>query len=426
MTSTKKQYDIIIIGGGIAGLYSAYNIQKISPTSRILVLERSKKQWLGGRMSNKDFYGVSVVTGAGIGRKNKDYLLIQLLNELKIPYNEIQNSPTYANTIKPSCNVKKIIMYLKTQYKTIMHDKNSPHVTFKHFALPILGEHMYQHFITCAGYTDYENEDAYDTLYHYGFDDNYADYVGLHIPWKLLIDTLYDIIGHSNIRTSSNVTNIEKTNHNPCQFTIHTEKEKDNIYLCNKVIIATNINGILKLVPKANAKNSIYQQIHGQPFLRLYGKFSKSSVPIMKHFVHGLTIVPGPLHQIITMDADKGVYMIAYTDNLGATSLKDYIKNTPENRVFFSRLVEKSLGIPTDNLHINALLDFYWPIGTHYYDPLRSPYKSRLEFVNHIQHPEPGMLVVGEAVSLNQGWTQGALDSVDKVVTPKWIMTNIC
>ena len=42
---TETIYDIIIIGGGIAGLYSAYNIQKISPTKKILVLESYKKKW---------------------------------------------------------------------------------------------------------------------------------------------------------------------------------------------------------------------------------------------------------------------------------------------------------------------------------------------------------------------------------------------
>ena len=65
-------YDVIIVGGGIAGLYSAYQIKKLSPKTSILILERDKRSWLGGRMNNVDFQGVSVVTGAGVGRKNKD------------------------------------------------------------------------------------------------------------------------------------------------------------------------------------------------------------------------------------------------------------------------------------------------------------------------------------------------------------------
>ena len=68
-------YDIIIIGSGMAGLFSAYNIKKISPNTSFLILEKHKKEWIGGRSSNEMFYGAEIVTGAGIGRKDKDKLL---------------------------------------------------------------------------------------------------------------------------------------------------------------------------------------------------------------------------------------------------------------------------------------------------------------------------------------------------------------
>lgn len=65
--------DVIIIGAGISGLYAAYQIKHVSsPNTSFLVLEKSNKQWMGGRTGNESFYGVDVVTGAGIGRKNKD------------------------------------------------------------------------------------------------------------------------------------------------------------------------------------------------------------------------------------------------------------------------------------------------------------------------------------------------------------------
>jgi protoporphyrinogen oxidase len=60
-------YDIIIIGSGISGLYSALNIQKFSPSTSFLVLEKYKKQWIGGRTSNEKFHEVSIVTGEAFG-----------------------------------------------------------------------------------------------------------------------------------------------------------------------------------------------------------------------------------------------------------------------------------------------------------------------------------------------------------------------
>jgi len=97
--SNQNKYDIIIVGGGISGLYSAYNILKLSPEKKILVLERHKKQWIGGRIGNETFQGATVVTGAGIGRKEKDKLLIKLLKELNVPYTECQATHNYAKTI---------------------------------------------------------------------------------------------------------------------------------------------------------------------------------------------------------------------------------------------------------------------------------------------------------------------------------------
>jgi protoporphyrinogen oxidase len=81
---SQRYYDIIIIGSGIAGLYAAYNIKKMSPSTSFIILEKYKKNWIGGRTSNDVFYGTQVVTGAGVGRKAKDKLLIHLLNELLV------------------------------------------------------------------------------------------------------------------------------------------------------------------------------------------------------------------------------------------------------------------------------------------------------------------------------------------------------
>ena len=72
---SSRYYDIIIIGSGMSELYSAYNIKNTSPNTSFLILEKYKKNWIGGRTSNKQFYGTEIVTGAGIGRKSKDKLL---------------------------------------------------------------------------------------------------------------------------------------------------------------------------------------------------------------------------------------------------------------------------------------------------------------------------------------------------------------
>ena len=129
------------------------------------------------------------------------------------------------------------------------------------------------------------------------------------------------------------------------------------------------------------------------------------------------TIVPGPIHKIIPMQPEKGIYMIVYSDNKGAEYLQQYSENTPENRDAMCRILETSLGIKENALKLLTIKSFYWPIGTHYYTPLpkSSPFKTRQSYIEAAQYPMEGMFVVGEMVAIDQGWTQGALDSVEKV-----------
>ena len=412
-----KQYDIIIIGSGMAGLYSAYKIKQYAPKTRFLILEQYKKEWVGGRASNEMFYGTRVVTGAGIGRLDKNPLLIHLMKQLKIKYKPYESIMDYSQTVQHPVDLVKIIKFLKKEYKNHPDSRN---LAFGEFSKKFLGSKLYEDFRISAGYTDYENADTKETLYNYGMDDNQTGWTALSIPWREMVLTLCDKIGWEHFRFSQKVTKIEKIRDSSF-FQIETEKGEK--YYTNRVILATTIQSIQRLVPGASDKNSIYQQIHGQPFLRLYGKFDKKSALIMNEYVKHYTKVPGPLQKIIPMNPEKGVYMIAYSDNANALALKPYLENTEENRAIFSRLLEKALGIPLNSLHLIAIKDFYWPNGTHYFEPLGkdSRFRNRDEFLKAIQHPEEGFLVVGEAVSRYQGWTEGALESVEAVVTKDWV-----
>ena len=415
MSKNIPYYDIIIIGSGMSGLYSAYNIKKISPKTSFLILEKFHKKWIGGRTNNETFYGTKVVTGAGIGRIDTNPLLIQLMKECKIDIHKFHSIMDYSHLFQP-LDVVKIINKLKTEYKK---NPNLHNLSFKQFFLKFFNSNIYKNFLISSGYTDYENADLYETLYNYGFDDTTGGWTGFSVPWAKLVDTLYNKIGASHFKFHQNIVQISKVRENPCLFEV--KNSLGFIYHCNKVIVATTIEGIHHLVTD---KQQLYKQIHGQPFLRLYGKFTKKSSEIMHQYVSHYTIVPGPLQKIIPMDSEKGVYMIAYSDNANAIALKNHLENTPENRDLYCKLIEQSLGIPSGSLYLVAIKDFYWPIGTHYYDPLNKNqgFKTRDEFLKEAQHPEKGMIVVGEAVSRYQGWVEGALESVKAVLNKKWII----
>jgi len=411
-------YEIIIVGGGIAGLYSAYQIKKLSPTTSFLILEGFQKKWFGGRIGTDKFYGVDVVRGAGIGRKKKDKLLLKLCKELGVQTKEFTSSREYAATIQPPCHVEKTFLSLKREFKKD-EEKNSKK-TFREFALPLLGKEGYKNFTVCSSYTDYEKESAFDVLYNYGFDDNYKSFKAVQINWNQLMNSLLTAIGPKNLQFSKMVEKIRLQPNDYENFELFCKDGSS--YSCNQLIIATTIESVQKLIPPIDPQSKyLYDQIHGQPFLRVYGKFSKSSLPVLNTYIQGgKLVVPGPLQKIIPMDREKGVYMIAYSDNQAAEYLKPYLKNTEKNRDFFCDIIEKTVGMQENSIHLLEIKDYYWPIGTHYYEPLLDSFETRKEFIRAAQKPLPNLLVVGEMISENQGWTEGALESVESVVTKKW------
>jgi len=58
----------------------------------------------------------------------------------------------------------------------------------------------------------------------------------------------------------------------------------------------------------------------------------------------------------------------------------------------------------------------YWENGTHYFKPLPKEFRNRDEFLDICQNPVKNVFCVGEAFSLNQGWSEGALESVLKIL----------
>jgi thioredoxin reductase len=436
LTMNHAYYDVVIIGSGMAGLYAAHQIKRLAPRKTFIILEKNKKHDIGGRAGNESFYGTDVAIGAGVGRKHKDHRLIQLLKRAKVKCSEFEATRNYIVPFPP-VDIMKTVKHLRAEYKKRPEAYNA--LTFKQFFIKVLGEEEYRRFVITSGYTDYETADTYETLYKYGMDDNTSGgWTAISIPWTQLVHSLHDMIGNDHFKFSSEVARITDIATGPysspwypsARFQIETSSGAT--YYSSKVVVATTISGVKKILRSISASSphlsvSVYQQIHGQPFLMVYAKFDNASRDIVKQHVQTFTVVNGPLQKMIPMNPDKGVYMIAYTDNAHAHALvlKGRLENTRKNCDLYAKWVENALGIQNGpRLSIMAIKSYYWSEGTHYYAPLSlslSGFKTRTEFVRAAQHPHPGIAVVGEAVSRNQGWVEGALDSVDAVITKDWL-----
>ena len=246
-------------------------------------------------------------------------------------------------------------------------------------------------------------------------------------------------IFHKNTRkhihiglTRQNIPNLPTSNSIGCKKYGNNKKHltKNQEFRARKVLIATSIGPARELVSDfltgAGLRPPVHLfGVHAQSFLRIYGYFTGENQKVMQKYVQHTQVVPGGYHRIIPMgsgdDGKSGVYMIVYTDNRAADDIEHLQANTPDNRQILANGLKKALGIPAEtHLEIQEILSYYWREGTHYYTPLNhAKFGSRDEFLRKLQRPtgaQCGLFLAGEAFSRQQGWTEGALESIDAVL----------
>ena len=372
---------IAIIGSGIASLYMAYKLKK-QKDYEIDIYE--KNNIIGGRVKVVKFDGIDVVAGAGILRLKKDKLMYRLCRELEVTTNIYKTIFSYS--FDDPLNILDIINELKINLK-FFNDRNK--INFSKYAKSILGTKKYNKFVLTCGLSDFEKADVIDTIYDYGFDDCVSGYDAVSVKWQELLDSFYEIL-KNDIILSSPVKKIEYTKDG--KFII-----KNTIY--DKVIIATGIDSIREYF----LKDKIYKNIEIQPFVRLYVKLNKPISGYKK-----IIVTEKPFQKIIEMDKEKCIYMISYCDNKIANKWKQVsdLKKVVKNGL------KKIFGMDVKVLKSKLI---FWKLGTHYFKPLPNEYKNRDEFLNIAQNPIKNMYIIGEAFSRNQGWTEGSLESVEKI-----------
>ena len=374
---------IAIIGSGIAGLFSGLMIKNSLKDSEVTIFEKNKK--IGGRIKIVNFEGQEVIAGAGIGRKN-DKLLYDLCNKLNVKINEYHADFEHTSE---AIDIVKILSYLKENLHNLIREKEN----FKEFATRILGKELYDKFTFSIGETDYEKADVIDTIFDYGF-VNYTPtgFDAFSIKWNELLKSFEKLL-KGNIKLNKNIKKI----------TIQRDgKIKVNNELFDKIILATTVDVMRKLLPEFK----LFRYIEGQPFVRLYVKLDKPLNNISKNFIK----TSKPFQKIIVTDTKKCIYQISYSDNKFANKWMS-VDDVP-------KVVERGImKIFKQKVKVLKHKLIYWENGTHYYKPLPKEFRNRDEFLNICQNPEKNIFCVGEAFSRNQGWSEGALESVLKILS---------
>ena len=400
-------HDIIIVGAGSAGIYVADILRTKYSTISLLILEA--KSFKGGRTYMSEFGNQLVPTGAFGIDPVKDVEMVRLLERMGFPPKSSSENPTEHD--EPYITPVDLVAVMNRMASDLTPE--NCHLNTKTFMIERLGAKAYNNFLVANGFRDFESECITDTINHYGVDDNMPGKTVIGVQWNALWDKLakdinieYNVVAQSIIKDGDcyGITSF------------------DRVYYGTRIIIATDISNVKTLLPMM----TIYDQVHVQPFIRVYGRFNKRGSAILKEYVKHSVLVASPLQRIIPINPDSGLYEIAYADNAHAELLSYYMVNDAQTRSFLETMVTDSLSCPSLKGALQEIRCYYKCPGTHYFTSgggsvrrdhvLEDSFQNRLKMLYEAQRPSHNIWIVGECLSIRQGWTVGALMSVNSVI----------
>ena len=176
------------------------------------------------------------------------------------------------------------------------------------------------------------------------------------------------------------------------------------IFTANKVILAVDSNSLKKIRPFFNLP--MLKHLTMEPLLRTYAIFP---TPAWFSGLHNI-VTDSPIRHIIPINPKQGTIMISYTDS---HDTKPWIKILEEKgEIGLRKEIMKSTRALLPHINIPNPLYFkghHWRTGCTYwlpglYDPQELSKKIMKPFTTH------NIYVCGESYSMRQAWVEGALE----------------
>ena len=466
-------YDFIIIGAGIAGLYTAYNINKTYPDATICILESTNR--VGGRLHSIKYDGL-ILDGGGARFNNEQTRVTKLIKELGLLSKvvPITNTSIYKyiddyefesgsriskydktlETIFPI--IDDFIDYMKTFIKdkknninedsllnTTILDFATEHFTNKYPTIRQYIIDIYPYYSELGilnaieGIKLFSNEFAQETKYFI-----------LNGGYEQLTETIYNKLinlkggkgGKGGKRTVSRtdttldididiytntaleyIKNINTTQHNIAmqniyKYEIKTNNIKHPIFKTNYLILAIPKPSLLKIKYLTKHKHIVrnLNSIKIEPLYRIYARYPLDKNTNKVWFDGMKKIVTNlPIKYIIPINYKKGVIMISYTDSKFTTFWINQLSNGTFETELYKELKQlfPDVNIPKAKWYKHC----HWSIGAGYWKPKYNRKSILPEMIQPLGNNE-NVYICGENYSSHQAWVEGSLETADMVL----------
>jgi hypothetical protein len=460
MAASREAYDLAIVGGGVAGMYTALRVlgrsaaSRQHPPPRIVIVAPHCSQSPsphGGRLQTAVWHGVQIQAGAGVVRPAKDRRLLALARFLGVPVRVVA-----VPRQEGADELEGMLARLLPQAPPARAgpdpdpdpDPDSVRMTFRDWAAGALGgKDQYRRFVQLAGYTDYEGMGWDAALRWYGFDDWLAPTVGL-VDWSKLLRVMARRLARSGqvrwVRgTATRVRRVDVA-----RMSVHVRTAPASpatavapglVLAARHVVLAVPASAVRAVLGRPDA----LPHTRAVPWCRVYAladprdgaaneelhrRLSRGGVPATASVLQKMNRV-GPARQPPGGRPNLWVYQVAYADSRCALQLAEELLGSPapqcgcadielgaKKLAWLGDEVARALRLGMGRgwgrgvrVRLRAARVFYWPEGTHFTGTgdMRQ-WRARARTAGG-----EGVTVVGEAVGPFPGWTEGALWSVD-------------
>jgi cytochrome b involved in lipid metabolism/UDP-galactopyranose mutase len=396
-------YDIIIVGGGISGLYCCYNILKYNPKLKVCIIEKSGR-W-GGRIYTKYKDGLSFESGAGRFHSSHKNLM-HLINKFKLTnkLNPLSKDVSYFMKNQWIENDNQLMSLYKSSFKSLSsiwkyifsHKPNNIPSTLEEHCINIgLSKNETQCVKDTYGYlTEFIDMNSNNALDMIRYDFENGTFYTLMGGLQQLIDIMV------NKCTKMGATMLLNT------YCIKMNKYKKSITLsnnneliANKIILTIPINSLnaIEIYPTLRWNN------HNKPIpyklLRIYTKYPFGWFKGMNKIITDMSI-----SMIIPINPDKGLIMISYSDNINAEYWNNF---TDINKL--KKALSKELNKLFPNIDIPEpewISLEYWSEGCHYWNK----YTNDNKIINNIEKQlGKDIYLINEAYTHINGWIESSL-----------------
>lgn len=410
-------YDYLIIGGGLAGLYTARELLKKKPNTKIILCEKYKK--LGGRAVTykKDLGGKvgEVQWEIGAGRiSNSHKKVLGLIKEYGLHTVSIGAGLMYKdgayeeeNSFEPSLEI--LFKPFFNLHPRILGEK-----TIQELMIEVYGKKETESWMNRFPY--------YSELVYMRADRALAEFQGefkSHEGFCVCMEGLSELVNRMVadlekrgciVCPQMEMISLEK---NAATFRVGSFRDGDarptQTIEAKKIILALHANALAEIEQFRNWKP--LKLVTMEPLCRIYAVFPKKNGKVWFDGISRV-VTPTDLRYFIPINYEKGVAMISYTDSKYA---EKYMKIKDDKEL--EKVVMRDLRAVFSEKQIPDPIFFKahpWTEGVSYWLP--GDYSPE-EISESAVHPFPGkypdIYVCGESFSVRQGWIESALEHAE-------------